>query len=67
MNKLNKTQQEKVETARAAIIQLQEAQHLLYSRLVDEVEQDNDWLYDYVFNCAEDDAYTVKVRSEIFE
>ena len=67
MNKLNKTQQEKVETAREAIKQLQEAEAVIYNRLAEELQQDNDWLYDYVFNCADEDDYSARVRSEIFE
>lgn len=65
--KLNKDDQAKVETARQSIIQLQEAQALLYSHLIDDLGQDSDWMHDYIFNCSTEDAYTLKVRGEIFE
>ena len=75
MNKLNKEQREKVEVVRKAIKKLQEAENLIYLNLVNEVGAndccpiilDDDWLYDYIFNCSEEDDYTAKVRSEIFE
>jgi hypothetical protein len=67
MKKLNKEQQTKVEAAREAVIKLQEAQELIYSELTDEIGWDNDWLYDYIFNCSSEDEYTTKVRREIFE
>jgi hypothetical protein len=67
MKKLNKEQQTKVEAAREAVIKLQEAQELIYYELTDEIGWDNDWLYDYVFNCSSEDEYTTKVRREIFE
>lgn len=67
MKKLNQTLQEKVETARAAIKQLQDAEAIIYNNLVQEVDLDNDWLYDYIFNCAEEDNYSAMVRKEIFE
>jgi hypothetical protein len=67
MKKLNQIHQEKVETARAAIKQLQDAEAIIYNNLVEEVDLDNDWLYDYIFNCAEEDDYSAMVRKEIFE
>lgn len=67
MKKLNQALQEKVETARAAIKQLQDAEAIIYNNLVNEVELDNDWLYDYIFNCAAEDDYSAMVRKEIFE
>jgi hypothetical protein len=68
MKKLNQIQQLKVENAKQAIIKLQEAEQIVYSNLVDEIGEDNDWLYDYVFNCVSDDeAYTLRVKNEIFE
>lgn len=67
MKKLNKTQQSKVEIARESIRKLHEVESIIYSNLVTEIEDDNDWIYDYVFNCTEEDAYTIKVRGEIFE
>ena len=67
MKKLSQTQQEKVETARAAIKHLQDAEAIIYNNLVQEVELDNDWLYDYIFNCAAEDDYSAMVRKEIFE
>lgn len=67
MKKLNQALQEKVETARAAIKQLQDAEAIIYNKLVEEVDLDNDWLYDYIFNCAEEDDYSAMVRKEIFE
>ena len=67
MKKLSQSLQEKVETARAAIKQLQDAEAIIYNKLVEEVDLDNDWLYDYIFNCAEEDDYSAMVRKEIFE
>jgi hypothetical protein len=69
MKKLNQTQQLKVETAKQAIDRLQEAEAIIYSNLVEEIGEDNDWLYDYVFNCvsSDSDEYTQRVKSEIFE
>jgi hypothetical protein len=68
MKKLNQTQQLKVETAKEAINKLQEAEAIIYGSLIEEVGEDNDWLYDYVFNCVSDDeAYTLRVKNEIFE
>ena len=68
MKKLNQIQQLKVETAKEAIVKLQEAEEIIYSNLVDEIGEDNDWLYDYIFNCASsDDSYTLRVKNEIFE
>jgi hypothetical protein len=69
MKKLNQTQQLKVETAKEAISKLQEAEAIIYSSLVEEIGEDNDWLYDYIFNCASDsnDGYTLRVKTEIFE
>ncbi|MEN9512540.1 MAG: hypothetical protein RJB16_300 [Bacteroidota bacterium] len=69
MKKLNQIQQLKVETAKEAIVKLQEAEEIIYSNLVNEIGEDNDWLYDYIFNCSTfaDDAYTNRVKNEIFE
>ncbi len=67
MKKLNQTQREKVETAKEAITKLQEAEAIIYSNLIEEVDLDNDWLYDYIFNCATEDDYSAMVRKEIFE
>jgi hypothetical protein len=67
MKKLNQEQQAKVETAREAIIKLQQAQELIYSELTEELGWDNDWLYDYLFNCSTEDEYTLNVKGEIFE
>lgn len=68
MKKLNQIQKEKVENARAAIIKLQLEQDSIYSNLVAEINIDDDWVYDYVFNCADqNDDYTTRVRTEIFE
>ena len=67
MKKLNQEQQAKVETAREAVFKLQQAQELIYSELTEELGWDNDWLYDYMFNCSTEDEYTLKVKGEIFE
>jgi hypothetical protein len=68
MKKLNQIQQLKVENAKKAIDRLQAAEEIIYSTLIDDLGQDSDWLYDYVFNCAsDDDAYTLRVKNEIFE
>ena len=52
MKKLNKDEQAKVESAKESINKLQEAQDLIYAYLVKELDGDNDWLYDYVFNAS---------------
>ncbi len=67
MKKLNETQRQRVETAKEAITKLQEAEAIIYSDLIKEVDLDNDWLYDYIFNCATEDDYSAMVRKEIFE
>lgn len=67
MKKLNTEEQEKVEIAREAIANLQNAQSVIYEQLSNEIGWDNDWLYDYVYNCSEEDSYASKVRGEIFE
>jgi hypothetical protein len=56
-----------VETAKEAVTKLQEAQTIIYSQLVNEIGWDNDWLYDYIFNCSTENNYTTKVREEIFD
>jgi hypothetical protein len=67
MKKLDQTQQEKVETARTSIKHLQDTELIIYDNLVNEIEVDDDWLYDYVFNCAVEDEYSEMVKSKIFE
>lgn len=67
MKKLNQEQQTKVETAKKAVIKLQEAQETIYADLCKEIGWDNDWLYDYIYNCSTEDEYSIKVRGEIFE
>lgn len=69
MKKLNQQQQQKVETAKEAIVKLQQAEEIIYNNLVEEIGEDNDWLYDYIFNCVseDNDAYTLRVKNEIFE
>jgi hypothetical protein len=67
MKKLNQTQQELVENARAQIKHLQETESIIYESLVNEIGLDNNWLYDYVFNCQIEDNYSEMVKSEIFE
>ena len=67
MNKLNKEQQLKVENSREAIRKLQEAELIIYNNLAEEVGLDDDWLYDYVFNCTQEDDYTNMVKKEIFQ
>lgn len=67
MKKLSKEQQAKVETAKEAVAKLQEAQENIYADLTKEIDWDNDWLYDYIFNCSTEDEYSIRVRGEIFE
>lgn len=67
MKKLNKEQQLKVENSREAIRKLQEAELIIYNNLAEEVGLDDDWLYDYVFNCIQEDDYTNMVKKEIFQ
>lgn len=67
MKKLNQEQQTKVETAKKAVVELQKAQENIYGDLTREIGWDNDWLYDYIFNCSVEDEYSIKVRGEIFE
>lgn len=67
MKKLSQEQQIKVETAKEAVTKLQESQEVIYADLTKEIGWDNDWLYDYIFNCSAEDEYTIKVRGEIFE
>jgi hypothetical protein len=67
MNELNKEQQEKLEIARQAVIELQKQQTIIYDNLTQEIGEDNDWIFDYIFNCAEESEYTNTVRNQIFE
>jgi len=67
MKKLNQTQQELVENARAQIKHLQETESIIYESLVNKIGLDNNWLYDYVFNCQIEDNYSEMVKGEIFE
>jgi hypothetical protein len=67
MNKLNQQQQEKLEIARQSIIKLQKEETIIYDNLTEEIGEDNDWIFDYVFNCAEESEYTNTVRNQIFE
>jgi len=68
MKKLNKDEQAKVESAKESINKLQEAQDLIYAYLVKELDSDNDWLYDYVFNASTiDDEYVLMVKDHLFE
>jgi hypothetical protein len=67
MNKLNQQQQEKLEIARQLIIKLQKKETIIYDNLTEEIGEDNDWIFDYVFNCAEESEYTNTVRNQIFE
>jgi hypothetical protein len=67
MNKLNQQHQEKLEIARQSIIELQKQETIIYDNLTEEIGEDNDWIYDYIFNCAEENEYTNTVRNQIFE
>jgi hypothetical protein len=67
MNKLNQQHQEKLEIARQSVIELQKQQTIIYDNLTEEIGEDNDWIYDYIFNCAEENEYTNIVRNQIFE
>jgi hypothetical protein len=67
MNKLNQQHQEKLEIARQSVIELQKQQTIIYDNLTEEIGEDNDWIYDYIFNCDEENEYTNIVRNQIFE
>ena len=67
MNKLNQQQQEKLEIARQTVIKLQKEEAVIYDNVTEEIGEDNDWIYDYIFNCAEENEYTNTVRNQIFE
>jgi hypothetical protein len=69
MNKLNEDERVKVEISKGAISKLREAEDLIYANLVKEVGIDNNWLYDYIFNCDtnDNDVYTTMVRNNIFK
>ena len=67
MKKLNKEEQAKVEVAKKAIHKLQEVEGMIYENLVNEIALDDDWLYDYIYNCIDEtDDYTKMVREKIF-
>lgn len=75
MKKLNKEEQAKVESAKKAIHKLQEVEGMIYENLVNEIGindcspiiLDDDWLYDYIYNCIDEtDDYTKMVREKIF-
>lgn len=67
MNRLNKEQREKIEIARQAIIKLQKEESAIYDNVTEQIGKDNDWIYDYLFNCSEENEYTNIVRNQIFE
>jgi hypothetical protein len=69
MNKLNEDERVRVEISKEAISKLREAEDLIYANLVKEVGIDNNWLYDYIFNCDtnDNDEYTTMVRNNIFK
>ena len=67
MNKLNQQHQEKLEIARQSVIELQKQETIIYDNLTEEIGEDNDWIYDYIFNCAEENEYTNIVRNQIFK
>lgn len=67
MKKLNKEQQEKLEIARQEVIKLQKEEFAIYDNVTEQIGEDNDWIYDYLFNCSEENEYTNTVRNQIFE
>ena len=69
MKKLNEDEQVKVEIAKEAIIQLREAQDIIYANLVEEVGVDTEWLFDYIYNInsADGEEFTSFVKSKLFK
>lgn len=67
MKKLNQTQRNLVEECRIKVAELMQLQNEAYDTLCEQIEFESDWIYDYIFNCAEENEYTNTVRNQIFE
>jgi hypothetical protein len=66
MNQLNGTQKKIIEDAKNYIKSFQIVQDLVYENLVKILELDNDWLFDYIYNCEEADDYTSFIKSKLY-
>lgn len=69
MKKLNDEQIAKIESTRFAIQKLNKVQECGYNILCEEcgLDQNDAWLYDYIFNCEEcDDEYTQMVKEKVY-
>jgi hypothetical protein len=53
-----------VERARIQIRELQHSQNQVYEKLVENLGWDNDYLFDYLFNCSESDEDYTKLCQE---
>jgi hypothetical protein len=53
-----------VERARIQIHELQHSQNQVYEKLVENLGWDNDYLFDYLFNCSESDEDYAKLCRE---
>lgn len=67
MKKLNAKEKREVENAKAEITHLHEKADDIYNTLIATIYQDNDWIYDYVFNTSVEDEYCKLVREKIFK
>jgi hypothetical protein len=69
MKKLNDEQIAKIESTRVAIQQLNKIQECGYTILCEEagLDQNDAWLYDYIFNCDDrDDRYNQMVKENVY-
>ena len=64
--KIHPENKELVEFCRKEIIKLSKAQSAVYNQMTEIVGNDDDYLWDYCFNCEEEDEYTQRIRKEIY-
>ena len=66
MNKLTEEQKKWIEAAKESLISLKDQQDCVYANLVNDLGFDNDWLFDYIFNCEDNDDYSKFVKLELY-
>ena len=62
MKKLTEEQKKWIEAAKESLIYLKNQQDCVYAKLVNDLGFDNDWLFDYIFNCEGNDDYSSFVK-----
>jgi len=66
MNQLNEAQKKLIEDTKDSIKSFQIAQDSVYESLVKILGLDNDWLFDYIYNCEEADDYASFIKSKLY-